>query len=275
MGQYKVLHNLAIFWILYLALKKKSFLDLDLNAVYSNISDDVGCDSIGYCFLEDARNETFMVTYWNSLREAILNSFTLSLEFLRTPVPAQIPEGWEPDWNHDHLTFWYIEYCCLSTLIPMLITVGAEMSCHETELICIHLRNVSGRRRDLYYLSNRLVLMTQYNKMSSITGWETMMPYILNAYTSNLLLQRLIIADSFANLVVSLIYKDKPQVLHLHHIHLFLDMTEPFETSRFSQILLKFRKRALHIPMGFQCWRHFSIALRCKFCPKFAVFYLF
>lgn len=247
-------------------LKEEVFLGLNLRAQYGYIADDLSNSSPNYFFLADPRNAA-LCSHGDALMGGILNDPALSQQFAigRHPVTR------EPIWNHKRLRQWYMQYCRFNALVAVLITIGAGSPCRGTELTSIQYRNTPCRRRGLYYFDRRLVVATQYSKTSSLSGKETMTPHALDALTTDMLLQRIIIADQFAQSIACISLSNQPQILELLQSHLFVNFDRPFSTASLSQALSYFTHRCFGIPMGFRRWRHFSIALRRKFCPEFDV----
>lgn len=253
----------------YLTLKEDVLLGLDLRADYSAIADDLSNTKLSYYFLADERNASLKAMHSHSLVKGILGNTSLLAEFIVYMDPTKPDE--EPIWNHERLKQWYRRYCYLNSLLAILVLFGGGTPCRGTELTCIQYRNTASRRRGLFYADKRLVVTTQYSKTSSLSGQEKTVPHALDALTSDILLQRIIVADGFARMVGFIAYKETPSVSEVLQSYLFVDIDRPFETATLSATLKHFTQQHLKLSpgIGIQGWRHFSIALRRKFCPEF------
>lgn len=252
----------------YQILKDKIFLGLNMRAEYSDITDNLSNSDLHYFFLAatEPDNEELRTSHRYTLLNGILASTSLRQEFITDTNPLTS----EPIWDFERLKQWYRDYCHFNSLIAILVLITGGSPCRGTELTCIQYRNTPSRRRGLFYANKRLIVATQYSKMGSFRGHEKLVPHALDGLTTDLLLQRIIVADSFAQIVAHIAFRDNPKVKELIQSYLFVDYDRPLDTPKLSEVLTRYTKESLGIPMGIQRWRHFSISLRRKFCPEFA-----
>lgn len=96
------------------------------------------------------------------------------------------------------------------------------------------------------------MIITQYSKTTSTSGKEIIIPHPLNIFTSNLLLQRMVVVDQFVHVATSILYKGKPKALYIVGSDLFVNIDCLFNTSDLMDILACKTKDALGFSMGFK-----------------------
>jgi len=237
-------------------------LGLPLRVSYSEISDDIANNDVGYSFIFDRRNRQFRDR--DMLIKAIAMDPVLSKRFL---TGARDSEG-VPIWNILALQKWLFDYGRFHGVQLASVEMKAGSPGRGTEITCLEYRNTRTRStRGLLVVGDHLAVLCQYHKSASITGKDKVIPHSLDAVTADLVIQDLAIARPFAELAAYICYPKDKDIQGRYNSYLFINNRHLFTTAQLTNVIKLYTLPVFSFGMGVNDWRHISAAFRRKLCP--------
>ena len=236
----------------------KIMLNLKLHVQCSHIADDLSRNVVGYSFVSDHRNP--FLSHRTSLLHAILHHPTLRDQFIYF-IDNKLY------WKRSTLQQWLNDYTQLELLLLLRCEMLSGGPARGSELTAMQFRSTSTRdSRNLVYVGNHMTMIRHYSKTSHLTGQDRVIPHSLDAFTSDLLLQNLVLARPFAELVIMELYPTAKQLHSLFYNNLFVRHDRLFTSSDLSMIMKQYTNKYLKVELGLRSWRHIAIAFRRKLC---------
>jgi len=225
------------------------------------IVEDLTNRSVGYCFLNDDRNQCFKD------RDHLLKAF-LKDRRTRATFTKDNSQG-RTMWNKDALRTWLRDYGEFQALQLARVEMLSGASGRGTELSAMNLRSTQARPiRNLLIMGDHLVTMHMYHKTGNLTGRDKMVPHSLDALTSDLMVQDLALARPFAEVAVHLCFPGDANLYSLYRDHLFVDYLKPFSTEVLTETMASLTLPITGIKMGVNAYRHINIAWKRKLCVE-------
>ena len=237
---------------------------------------------MNYSFLSDARNPSFQ--QGDKLLETIIQDPSTKDRFLYL-------DSEKLSWKKDEAKKWLASYAKLSALLLLRAEMLGGSPCRGTELTGLQICNTKSQtRRSLFAFDQTIAFLVQYTKNSKNSGSDRMIPHALDAFTATMLISDLVLARPAAQLFAEICQISPPPppktlwdedqqkpipIAELYHTRIFVNINKEFTTQDITSLLLK-RTKVLY-PNGpsrvnLSSWRHISIAIRDKTCPKVKAF---
>ncbi|KAG6884601.1 hypothetical protein C0992_006044, partial [Termitomyces sp. T32_za158] len=231
-----------------------------LHVTYGMIADDLSNSDVGYSFVSDPRNTSF--TNSNQLMRAILETPALNARFI-----ASYGLDGKPLWNIIAFRNWLHDYAQFHGLLLLRAEMLGGSPARGTELTAMTYKNIpTSSHRNLVAFGKHIAMLVTYHKGTAMSGFEKLIPHSLDAVTSDLIVQDLVIARPFAQLAALIAHSKQPQVWNLYCNHLFVNEDQLFETSDISRLMHLLAAETFYANLTLQSWRQISIAFRCKTC---------
>lgn len=236
--------------------ENKILRGLALRADYDSLADDLTNKDVGYSFLFDVRNECFRDR--TRLVQAIVKGQNPFSHFL-------LRQGGELTWNHAALRGWLQDYAELQKLLLLRAEMLSGAPSRGTELTAMTYRNVQTRStRNLVVFGQHITLLTQYSKTTALTGQEKLVPHGLDAITSDILIQDLVIARPFAQLAAKICFNDE-SIVQLYRDLIFVNFNKKFTSEDLSAVMAKYSLPRIQFALTIRPWRHVQTAWKRKF----------
>ncbi|KXN93394.1 ATP-dependent DNA helicase tlh2 [Leucoagaricus sp. SymC.cos] len=248
----------------YDGLVQNVFLGHEFRVDYDHIADDLTNPTPGYSLFDDPRNSQFQ-QHRCTLIDYILANSSLSAQFIK----GYDHETGKPIWNLVRLRQWYHDFCYLLTTIAGRIQFLGGSPARGTELTCLQLRNTPTRKRNLFALNKHIAVVCQYNKTTAISGKEKLIPHSLDAFTADVLVQSILIARPFAQIVALLLYPRSHEVHSLLHTHLFINRDRLLDTEHLSEWMKSQSEPYMGVSACMASWRTIQTAVRRRHCPEY------
>ncbi|KAI6043284.1 hypothetical protein EDC04DRAFT_2600326 [Pisolithus marmoratus] len=157
----------------------------------------------------------------------------------------------------------------LSMLGEKLLLMHAEMlsgaPSRGTELTAMLYQNTQAQdTQNLMVFGKHLTLLSQYSKMSALTGQDKLIPHALDALTSDILIQDLALACPFAEIAAKICFADE-EVSQLYHDHLFVNFDRLFTSNDLSTVIARYSLPWVKFAMTINPWQHIQTAWKHKF----------
>ncbi|KAG6877334.1 hypothetical protein C0993_008522 [Termitomyces sp. T159_Od127] len=240
--------------------EKKILCGLSLHVTYQSIADDLSNPTVGYSFISDSRNPSF--TNKDLLMRAILDSPALSSRFVAShAVDAS------PIWNIIAFRTWLHEYAKFHGLLLLRAEMLGGSPARGTELTAMTYKNIpTSSHRNLVAFGKHIAMLVTYHKGTAMTGLEKLIPHSLDAISSDLIIQDLVIARPFAQIAAMIAYSKQPKIWDLYSNYMFINDGALFETHHISNLMRVLTSQTIQADLGLQAWRQISIAFRRKTC---------
>lgn len=245
--------------------EEKVLLGLKLRVDYTGIHEDLTNKTVGYCFLDDPRNASLKCR--SRLLRAIVEDPVLGPRFCERL-------GDHVEWNLLALREWLLDYARFLRLQLMRCEMLSGGPPRGTELAAMTYRSMASRRqRNLVNLGKHVTLIRTYLKSGALSGVDKLLPHSLDAVTSDLMLQDLLLARPFAEFAVSLCFPTHPEILEMYRYHIFVDGDRLFTTDILSNVMSNYSVRYIGARLTVRSWRHLNVAWRRKLCPAASELY--
>ena len=235
--------------------ENKVLCRLDLSIVYATLVDDLTNKDVGYSFVLDSRNEAFRDR--TRLVRAAARGEGNFKDFLMT-------RGGELTWNVAALRRWLLDYAELHKLLLLRAEMLGGAPARGTELTTMTYRNTQTRTRNLVCMGKHVTLLCQYSKTTALTGRDKLIPHGLDAVTSDILLQDLVLARPFAELAAKVCFGTGDKA-HPYRDHLFVNFGRPFTSEDLSDTMAHHSLPRIHYRLTIHPWRHIQTAWKRKF----------
>ncbi|KAG6867384.1 hypothetical protein C0993_003524, partial [Termitomyces sp. T159_Od127] len=233
-----------------------------LQITYNSMADDLSNPTVGYSFVLDPRNSSF--TNSDQLMRAILDNEALCARFI-----ASYGLDGKPLWNVIAFRDWLSDYAKFHGLLLLRAEMLGGSPARGTELTAMTYRNIpTSSHRNLVAFGKHIAILVTYHKGTAMTGIEKLIPHSLDAVTSDLLIQDLVIARPFAQLAALICHPQQPKIWNLYNNYLFVNEGELFHTTNISNLMCLLAAETIHVDLGLQSWRQISIAFRRKTCQQ-------
>ena len=236
--------------------EKKVLRGLNLRADYADLVDDPTNRDVGYSFLFDSRNSCFQDRA--RLVRAIVEGQGEFGRFLMRQEDELI-------WNRTALHGWLQDYAELQKLLLLRAEMLSGAPTRGTELTAMIYRNTQTRpTRNLMVFGHHITLLTQYSKTTALTGQDKLIPHGLDAITSDILIQDLMLARPFAQIAARICF-EKEEVVQLYRDLLFINLNRKFTTDDLSLVMAKYSLPRVQFAIKVNSWRHIQTAWKRKF----------
>ncbi|KAJ3551763.1 hypothetical protein NP233_g13016 [Leucocoprinus birnbaumii] len=231
---------------------------LDVRINYPNICDDTSSKRVGYSFLTDSRNP--QLQHPTALLDAIQKHPDLSRKFIK----GYTSDGkaiWNPIACHE----WLNGYDRFNHLFLVRCHVSVGSCPRGTETVLIQFVNtVHKTTRDVMFLNKALIYLTQYHKGSALTGFDKLIPHVLDGALRDVCIQNLAIARPMAQVFIFITRPNRPDLYTLYDTHLFVHLDRPFDTNDLSAGLKRALQKHVGFDIGTQGWRQIVAAFQRK-----------
>ena len=230
---------------------------------YDELRDDLANKSDQYSFLVHPQNKCFSKR--DSLLEGIIENSALSATFLTNIIG---PDGGRI-WNIIELRRWLLDYATFHSVLFTRAEMTAGSPARSTEVSCIEYCNTKARQgRGCYVMGKYLAILCRYHKSQNMTSKDKLIPHATDAFTTSLIIQDLAIARPFAELAVHICFPNRLDMQSLYRTYLFVNNGLLFRANDISKQMRFYTGQTLGYEIGISDWRHISIALWRKHCPR-------
>jgi len=240
------------------------FLGHPFRVTYDHIADDLTSMATDYSFFTDPRNPQFL-KHRRTLIDHVLGTPSLASQFIK----GYDPKNGTPVWNLVRLRQWYHDHSRLLTTIAGRVQFLGGSPARGTEITCVQFRNTPTRKRNLFALGRHIAIICQYNKTTAITGKEKLLPHSLDGFTADVLLQSILIARPFAQMVALILFPRTHPVHLLLHSHLFVHHDRLLDTEHLSDWMKSQSEPHIGVSACVSSWRTMQTALRRRHCPEY------
>lgn len=216
--------------------QKDVLCGLDLSIKYEQIFDDASNSMPGYSFIHDTRNPFHK--YKTMFLDAIIASPKLYDQFIVSN------DGVHVQWNTHALRQWLLSYSKLQLLRLVRINMTTGFHCNGFELTDMLLTNTDtdSVRHCVVYGGH-------------ITIPYKCVPYSLDAFSSDILVQDLSITRPFAELAARIIYDQNPNIVRLYRTQLFVNQDRHFNFDDLMLGLETLTLTHLDVKLGVRKWK--------------------
>ncbi|KAF8417617.1 hypothetical protein L210DRAFT_3427928, partial [Boletus edulis BED1] len=237
--------------------ENKVLRGLTLRVDYQDLVDDPTNTDIGYSFIFDSKNTCFRD------RTRLVRAIVAGQGAFSSFLLQQDKEG-ELIWNHAALRGWLQDYAQLQKLLLVRAEMLSGAPTRGTELTAMIYRNIQTRpTRNLMIFGQHVTLLCQYSKMTAQMGHDKLIPHGLDAITSDVLIQDLVLARPFAQLAVKICFQDQG-ITQLYKDLLFVNFDRKFTSEDLSAVMSKYSLPHVHYALTINPWRHIQTAWRRK-----------
>lgn len=241
-------------------------LGLELpNLHEDHIHDELNNTNPGYSFISDTRNKFHHYKFF--LSEAMMNEAKFGDRFF---FAAHTSDVGGIAWNKPNVEAW-LRTCeeCIGNIFA-LAHYGGTQPARGTELAILAPENKTLRRRNIYWYSGYLNIVTMYNKTQTNSRKPRMIGRSLPPSIGKLLILWLALVVPTLDIIWRC-YQGHPIDPDRFLSRLFTGLSGNFNTDDFSAILSSTSGEAvsdygLGLSMGIADTRHFLIAIMRKFC---------
>lgn len=241
----------------------------DLRVDYSDsIREDLSNTTVGYSFLDDPLNTFLFGHSSQKLLAAILARPALRDHFIHSV-------GSDPQWDRLALRRWLEHYSRLSLLLLVRCEMLSGGPGRGTELTSMSYRSTqTRRRRNLSILGSHLAIIRTYQKSTALSGKDKLIPHSLDAVSTDIMLQDLLLVRPFATWAATMCYPSEADaVKRLYQYKLFINQHKLFTSDDLSNAMRHFTLRSLGIGLTINPWRHIAISFRRHLCPTATAFF--
>lgn len=168
-------------------------------------------------------------------------------------------------WDHNILRGWLKDYAELQRLLLVRAEMLSGAPTRGTELTSMSYRNTQTRpTRNLVICGQHVTLLCQYSKTSALTGQDKLIPHSLDAVTSDIFIQDLVLARPFAQIAAKFCFEDNA-ITQLYRDQLFVNFNKMFTSEDLSAVMARFSLPRIHFALTINPWRHIQTAWRRKF----------
>ncbi|OBZ66042.1 ATP-dependent DNA helicase tlh2 [Grifola frondosa] len=248
----KMEHDLVDLW------ENKLMLGLGLHVECEEICEDLTNCNIGYCFLEDERNQALKQR--TQLLRAIVANPELKRRFMRI-------HGNTITWNVMELRAWLQAYSRFNALQLARCEMLSGGPGRGTELTSMIFRSTGTRRqRNLSIMGKHVTMLRTYHKTGGQTGLDKLLPHSLDGFTGAMMIQDLVLARPFAELAARECFLDNEIIRQSYRFNLFVNFDRQFTSDDLSSIMKRYTMEKMGADLGINSWRHISVAWRRKLC---------
>jgi superfamily II DNA helicase RecQ len=232
---------------------------------HGHVHDELNNKDLGYSFISDTRN-----TYHHHghfLGHAMMDADKFGDRFFFTDHTNDVGGI---AWNKPNVEAW-LRTCelCIGNLFA-LIHYGGGQPARGTELAILGLENRKLLRRNIYWYSGYVNLVTMYNKTQTNSSKPRLIGRSLPPSVGKLMILWLALVVPTLNMIWRC-YRRDPVDPDRFLCRLFTGLSGDFNTEDFSAILSSISGEAvgdhgLGLAMGIADTRHFLIAIMRKFC---------
>ena len=130
---------------------------------------------------------------------------------------ANMIDDGDIEWNKGDLRAWLQDYAEMHQHLLLRAEMLSRAPSCGTELTALTYRNTKTHpMQSLVMLGKHLAILHQYMKVAALTGQEKLIPHALDAVTSDILIQDLMLARPFAEIAACVCFPDKPHVRELY-----------------------------------------------------------
>lgn len=231
---------------------------LDLSIKYRQIFDDASNSMPGYSFIHDSRNPFHK--YKRMFLDAIIASPKLYEQFIVSN------DGVHVQWNTHTLRQWLLAYSKLQRLRLVRMNMTMGFPCNGIDLKDMLLANTDTHtlRHCVVYGSHITIPYTHFR--NSIPSKEKCVPYSLDAFSSDILIQDFSITRPFAELAAGIIYDQNPNIIRLYRTQLFVNQDRLFNFDDLILGLQTLTLTHLDVKLGVRKWKQVKNAFLSNVC---------
>jgi hypothetical protein len=236
-------------------------LGVKLRVDYKDIKDDLTNSDVNYCFLSDPANAAF------SDRQQLLRAFLDSPECRQKLFLTNV-DGRAFAWNIPELHAWLRALAKLEGLLLMVSDMLTGAPPRGTEVWSMNYRNTKGRLRNMYAFDKYTALVRMYTKTSSMSGQDKLIPHVMDALSSDILIQVLALARPFAELICPHVFPGNAEAALLYKEAMWVNYGKRFDSEKMSRNLSDYTGTHLGPRMGIRDWRHYLAASQRHLCSQ-------
>ena len=227
---------------------------LETQVSYTKLVDDLTNKDVGYSFVFDGRNVAFKDR--TRLVRAVVQGEGNFKNFL------MVREG-EVVWNMAAVRKWLKDYAELHKLLLLRVEMLSGAPARGTELTAMTYRNTQTRSRNLLCMGGHIALLCQYSKTTALTGRDKLIPHGLDAVTSDILLQDLVLARPLAEVFAKVCFNDSERAQYRDN--LFVNFGKLFTSEDLSDVMASYSFPRIGYKLTINPWRHVQTAWKRKF----------
>ncbi|VDB94241.1 unnamed protein product [Peniophora sp. CBMAI 1063] len=234
--------------------------DLLINFAGKRVVDDPHNQTYGHSILKDPRNSDVFYPDGDTevLLHRIANTPSLRKKFFRRSQDGK----WEV--LQTAARKWLTKYAELNKDCMVCLTLSGGGPARSTELTALNYANGrDGDIRNLLAYGNLIYIAKTYSKVEPMrNGPRTVVPDVLDARLSYVVMINLAILRPFAIHLVSEVYRGNDQIMELYHNKLFVSTSRLFVCDDLSSALAGWTSKILGISFTLRHIRQMMVALK-------------